>query len=393
MGAGIAQLAATHGCVVRLVDVNTETLGRSLAGIARRIDRLILKGRIDQADRDAILERITPSPDIHDLAGLELAIEAVTEDLTVKRRVFAALERVMPATTVLATNTSSLSVADIAKGAAESSRVIGMHFFNPAPVIGLVEVVAAPTSDDSAIDLAVRTVRRWGKVAVLVKDTPGFIVNRVARGFYLEGLRLLGEGVGGVDEIDGVMRNLGKFKMGPFELMDMIGLDVNLAASTTIWERMGRPARLAPHDIQKTLVERGYLGRKSGRGFYSYKSGTPLSASPVDRRSFELSPLLADAMLSFSERAGVLKASTTERYMFSRILAAIINEAGHLCSERVASPEDIDVAMVTGTNYPRGPLAWADDIGHRTVHGFLRAMNDAVSDHRFQPSRTFQDAG
>ena len=227
---------------------------------------------------------------------------------------------------------------------------------------------------------------------VLVKDRPGFIVNRVNRGFYLEALRLLGEGVSGIDEIDGVMRMLGGFKMGPFELMDMIGLDVNLASSTSVWERMDRPARFAPHEVQESLVRQGFLGRKSGRGFYSYEYEPPLPAYMVNRQSFELSPLLADAMLSFSERAGVLEASTTERYVVSRILGAIINEAGQLYSEGAATPGDIDVAMVTGAHYPRGPLAWADDIGHWTVRGFLRAINEAVADHRYQPAPLFVDA-
>ncbi len=392
MGVGIAQLAASHGCTVYLNDVSRDVIDRGVDEIARRLARSVKKGKITAAEGDATLARVKPTEALRDLGDVELAIEAVVEDLHIKRNVFAALEAATPPTAVLATNTSSLSITRIAEAVKNPSRVIGMHFFNPAVVMPLVEVVAGERSDEGSIDTAFKTAQQWEKTAVRVKDTPGFIVNRVARGFYLEALRLLGEGVAGVDEIDAVMRTHGRFKMGPFELMDLVGLDVNLTVSTTVWEQLGKPARLIPHEIQRDLVRQGYLGRKTERGFYLYERDAALPAYIVDRRSFDLPPLLRDAMLNFSRRAGSERIGTTERYIFTRILGVIINEAGMVLSDGIASPGDLNVAMVKGTNYPKGPLAWADDIGYRTVRGVLKALNGTITDGRYEPAPLFADA-
>lgn len=391
MGAGIAQLAAGHGCTVHLIDVSREVVQRAVDGIRERLDRSVEKGRTEPGDRDAILGRITPHDGIAALSDVGLAIEAVVEDLTIKREVFRALEAATPATTVLATNTSSLSITQIAESVNDPSRVVGMHFFNPVPVMPLVEVVAGDSTAETSVNFAIETATGWGKTPVRVKDTPGFIVNRVARGYYLEALRLVEDGVAGVDEIDAILRNHGKFRMGPFELMDLVGLDVNLAVSTSVWERLGRPVRLAPHEIQRTLVAQGHLGRKTGRGFYLY-DGAPLPAWMVDRKSFELPPLLADASIVFTTRAGIIEAGTTERYVLCRILGAIFNEAGLLFSQGGAMGEDIDTAMVKGVNYPKGPLAWSDDVGHRTVRGLLKALNHVAGDNRYAPAPLFADA-
>jgi 3-hydroxybutyryl-CoA dehydrogenase len=268
-----------------------------------------------------------------------------------------------------------------------------MHFFNPAPIMSLVEIIVGGRSAAAAVEAGFTAATSWGKTAVRAKDTPGFIVNRVARGYYLEALRLLGEGVAGIDEIDNVMRVHGGFKMGPFELMDLVGLDVNLAVSTSIWQQMGRHPRFTPHEIQQKCVEQGSLGRKTGQGFYAYKTGVPrVSAYPVDRRSFQLSPLLSGAVRAFAERAGARNAGSTEQYVFARILSAILNEAALALDEGVASREDIDIAMQKGTNYPKGPLAWTDEIGPRTVRGLLKAVNDGVGDKRYAPAQSFADA-
>ncbi|MHC4698858.1 MAG: 3-hydroxyacyl-CoA dehydrogenase NAD-binding domain-containing protein, partial [Planctomycetota bacterium] len=379
MGAGIAQLAATHGCRVRLIDVDADVLAHAAESINKRLDRSIEKGRMNRAQRDAVLGSISTSETISDLDSIDLAIETVVEDLSIKRKVLAQLESAVPDSAVLATNTSSLSITRIAESLSDPSRLIGMHFFNPAPAMPLVEIVAGEASDRSHVDAAFSVARSWGKTAVLAKDTPGFIVNRIARGFYLEALRLLAEGVGGVDEIDQVVRRHGRFRMGPFELMDFIGLDVSLAVGTSIWERFHKPTRLEPHEIQKQLVASGHLGRKSRRGFYSYKYDTPLPAYQVDRRSFQLSPLLSDVMLAFSIKAGAVEAGSTEQYMLCRILGAVINEAALAYEEAIASADDIDIAMVKGANYPTGPLVWADEIGHRTVRGMLKALNNSVA--------------
>ncbi len=392
MGAGIAQLAAQNDCTVTLIDVSPDVLERAMAEITRRLDRSVEKGRISADQRDAILDRLSTSDVIADLPDVELAIEAVIEDLDIKAKVFRALEEATPETAILATNTSSLSVEKIAASISDPSRVIGTHFFNPAPVMPLVEVIAHPTSRGPFITSAIDTLTDWGKVPVRAKDTPGFIVNRVARGFYLEGLRLLGEGVAGVDEIDGVMRTHGQFRMGPFELMDLVGLDVNYTVSCSVWEQMDRSPRFKPHEIQEKLVQEGHIGRKSGRGFYDYSGETPLPAQPVDRKSFELTPTLSDVLLAFAARAGAPAAGSTEQYIFARILIAVINEAGFAFTEDVAGADDIDIAMQKGTNYPKGPLAWADEIGHFTVAGMLRALNETVEDGRYEPAPLFGQA-
>ncbi len=385
MGAGIAQLAASHGCTVYLSDIRREVIDRGIGEIAKRLTRSVEKERITVAGRDAILARIKPTEAIRGVGDVELAVEAVVEDLGVKQKVFAALEEAVPKSAVLATNTSSLPITRIAQAVKDASRVVGMHFFNPAPVMPLVEVIAGEASAKRSVDFAVKAVEGWGKVPVRAKDTPGFIVNRVARGYYLEALRLLGEGVAGVDEIDNVMRTHGRFKMGPFELMDLVGIDVNLAVSGSIWEQMGEPARFTPHEIQRELVAQGHLGRKTGRGFYVYDGDRRLSAYMVDRRSFDLSPLLSDAMLAFSVRAGAQSIGSTEQYVFCRILAAIMNEAALALSDGVASRRDIDTAMVKGANHPKGPFAWADDVGSRTVRGVLKLLNEVVTDGRYEP--------
>ncbi|RME41775.1 MAG: 3-hydroxybutyryl-CoA dehydrogenase [Planctomycetota bacterium] len=392
MGAGIAQLAASHGTAVRLIDLREDVLARAVEQIGKRLARSVEKGRMTDEQRNAALSRIDTRTRIEDLGSIELAVEAVVEDLDVKRKVFAALEQTAPPDAVLATNTSSLPVSRIAEAVKRPARVIGMHFFNPAPVMPLVEIVAGKESDPKAIGAGVETARSWGKTPVRVQDTPGFIVNRVARGFYLEALRLLGEGVAGVDEIDAILRRHGGFRMGPFELMDLIGIDVNYAVSVSVYEQMGRLARFQPHDIQRRLVETGHIGRKAGRGFYLYEEKDKLPAVPVDRRSFRLAPMLQDVLQTFCRQGGITEANGTEQYVLGRVLGAILNEAGWALAEGIATAEDIDIAMVKGTNYPQGPLAWAGRIGHRTVRGMLKALNDHAGDGRYEPAPVFAEA-
>lgn len=395
MGSGIAQVAASPGWGVLLVDTKPEFVERGVEGIRKNLDRAVEKGKLLQADRDSTLSRIQTcviAPDAtHEawryIEAADLVIEAIVEELDIKRRLFANLDAATNSDCVLATNTSSLSVSKIAEAVRDPGRVVGMHFFNPAPLMPLVEIIAGASTRALCADFAFETARTWSKTPVRAKDTPGFIVNRVARGYYLEGLRLLGEGVAGVDEIDGVMRMHGGFKMGPFELMDLVGLDVNLAVSTSVWEQMDRHPRFAPHDIQQKLVAGGYLGRKSGRGFYGYKDGHPLPAVPVDRRSFSNPPMLLDAMREFCDRAGCSKIGATEQFVFSRVLAAILNEAAHAFGDEVASREDIDTAMLKGTNYPKGPMAWIDEIGPRTVRGVLKGFDAVYRDGRYAPAR------
>jgi len=261
---------------------------------------------------------------------------------------------------VLATNTSSLSVAAIASACKRPGRVIGLHFFNPAPVLPLVEVVRAISSDAQVVEEARACVDRWGKVTVLAQDTPGFIVNRVARPFYGEALRIYDERIADVATIDWAMREIGGFRMGPFELMDLIGNDVNYAVTSSVFEAMGYDPRYRPSITQRRMVEAGLLGRKSGLGYYDYRNGASKPEPTADRRLGE--------------------------EVFDRILAMLINEAADAILFHVASAADIDLAMTKGVNYPRGLLAWADSIGASTVHDRLAALQARYGEDRYRPS-------
>ncbi|NUQ49913.1 MAG: 3-hydroxyacyl-CoA dehydrogenase, partial [Phycisphaerae bacterium] len=357
------------------------------------LDRLAEKGKLSPAQRQAAGRRLRVASGPADLRDCELVIEAVVEDLRIKADTLAPIAAAGPRA-ILASNTSSLSITRIARevqarlgGSGDiPRRTVGMHFFNPVPLLPLVEVISGAESDPAVVQRVQQVAQEWGKTPVRARDVPGFIVNRVARGFYLESLRMLDEGVAGLDEIDRTVRGLLGFRMGPFELMDMIGIDVNFAVSCSVWEQLGRPARLTPHALQQQLVEQGRLGRKTRRGFYSYESEPPLPALTTPRRSFELPPKLYEAVRRFSEAALAEPGSITEQYLVSRVLVTVMNEAARLLDEGVADGADIDTAMKLGTNYPRGPIEWAERIGRHTCAALLRAMNERSGDGRFEPA-------
>jgi 3-hydroxybutyryl-CoA dehydrogenase len=281
MGAGIAQVALVAGHEVRVYDAAPDAAPRAVRGILGRLDRLVEKGRMTAADRDAAGARLSAVTSLADLAGAELAVEAVVEDLAVKQDLFTALEDLLAPDALLATNTSSLSVTAIGAALERPGRLVGMHFFNPAPLMKLVEVVSGLATDAAAIDRVVALATAWGKTPVRCASTPGFIVNRVARPFYGEALRALEEHIASPATIDAVMRESGGFRMGPFELMDLIGLDVNLAVSTSVWQATGYDARYAPTWTQQEYVAAGWLGRKAGRGFYAYGDDATTRPAPV----------------------------------------------------------------------------------------------------------------
>jgi 3-hydroxybutyryl-CoA dehydrogenase len=347
MGAGIAQVALEAGHEVVIYDVDEDARER---GVARVRDGLTRRATKLDLDPDAIddwvagrFERLRHSHTIEAIgseAGLAMVIEAVLEDLALKEEVFRALDASTPADVMLATNTSALSVERIAACAAEPSRVLGLHFFNPVPLMPLVEVVRARITDPAVVAGAVDLMETWGKTAVVCADAPGFIVNRVNRPFTIEALRLLEEGEADVATIDRAIRGAG-FPMGPFELMDLIGLDVNLAAATAIWDGLGRPERLRPSTIQRELVEAGRLGRKTGRGFYDYATDPPSSPDLAY-------PTVADAL-------GPLPAADIVR----RIRDAILEEARLAVGDGVAGEASIDLALRLGAAHPEGPFAWA----------------------------------
>ena len=340
MGSGIAQVALEAGHEVVLHDVDEAALARGrdriADGLARRAARAVgdpagienwVAIRRDRLRTTAVLEQLGDEADV--------VIEAAPESLDLKRAIFRTLSGVAPAEVILATNTSALSIASIAAATTHPERVVGLHFFNPAPLMALVEVVAGPGTEPALAARAEGLVRGWGKTTVRSTDSPGFIVNRVNRPFTLEALRLVEAGSATIEAIDRALRD-GGFPLGPFELMDLTGIDVTFAASSAIWERLGRPDRLRPSPIQERLIAAGHLGRKTGQGFYRYEGGRRSAGDPAARASPQ----------DFSNEARIR----------SGILAAIETEALLVVAEGVASEADIDLAMRLGANHPVGPF-------------------------------------
>lgn len=365
MGAGIAQVAAAAGHRVVLSDAKAGASAKARDGMTASLGKLVEKGKLTAGARDELLGRISfvdallaRDHSIYKECGM--VIEAVVEDLAVKRTLFTALGGVIAPDAILATNTSSLSVASLASAPANPGRVVGIHFFNPAPVMPLVEIV--PTlSTKAAVTTAARALAdSWGKTTVLATDTPGFIVNRIARPFYGESLRLLEEGLADCATIDWAMREIGGFRMGPFELMDFIGNDVNYAVSSSVFEGMFYDPRYRPAITQRRLVESGRLGRKTKAGYYDYADGAVMP-KPVEDRA--LGQRLVD-----------------------RVLAMLFNEAVDALHLRIASARDIDVAMTKGVNYPKGLLAWCDETGAATVLARLDALHAEYGEDRYRAS-------
>ncbi len=351
MGAGIAESAALAGMSVVMVDVSADALARGRGIIEKDLDRRVKKGRISEDERGEILGRISATVSLGDLAGTPLVVEAVVESLDLKRKIFADLEGVVDEGAILASNTSSLSVAGIAAGTEHPERVVGMHFFNPVPAMKLVEVVTGPSTAPEAVRMARETAEGLGKTPILVSDTPGFVVNRVARPFYLEALRIVEAG-GKPARVDAALREAG-FRMGPLELADLIGMDINLAVSESLFERYYYAPRFRPSHLQRSMVEAGTLGRKSGRGFYEYGSEVQDEAEDGGEQAEDVA---------------------------LRVVSCIVNEAFLTLSEGVASAEDIDRAMKLGANYPKGPFEWAEEIGADGIVRKLDALRKAYGD-------------
>jgi len=367
MGAGIAQVAAEAGAEVVLYDPLPGAAERALDRIDGFLARKVEKGQLSAGDAADVRARLRTVVDLESLARAEMVIEAIPEDLELKRDAFRRLDALTRPSTILATNTSSLSVSQIASATAYPGRVLGMHFFNPVPLMPLVEVIPGSLTDPAATEAALRAVRRMGKTAVLAADTPGFIVNRVARPFYLEARRIASEGGAGIEQGDAAMRAAG-FRMGPFELIDAIGADVNLAVSESVFEASSHQPRYAPHPLQRSLVAAGRLGRKSGSGFYDY------GADGIRGETWAELPVPAWGPM-------------TDEAIASRILATIVNEAASAVEEGVATPEAIDLAMRLGTNYPEGPLAWGERIGLAQIVRTLDRLNASQPDGRYRVVR------
>lgn len=358
MGSGIAQVAATAGHEVRVYDNSPQATEKASQNLSVSLKKLQDKGKIKSAAE--VMARVKFVGSYQDLSGCGLVIEAITEQADIKKSVFRAVEAEVGATCILATNTSSLSVTSIASACVRPERVIGLHFFNPAPVMALVEVVPAIQTDASLVGICKRLMGDWGKTAVVAKDTPGFIVNRVARPYYGEAIRIMEEGIADEATIDWAMTDLGGFKMGPFALMDFIGHDVNFVVTETVYQSFYYDPKYRPSFSQKRLLEAGWLGKKTGRGFYSYGEGVPV---PYPKKDLKLARSIVD-----------------------RILAMLINEAVDALYLKIATAEDLETAMTKGVNYPKGLLHWCDEWGADHCLRRLDCEYNLYHDDRYRAS-------
>ena len=358
MGAGIAQIAATKGHEVCLYDSFDGAIETAENKLKKILNRLVEKERISQSESEAILDRINFSNSLENIKGSELVIEAIIENLDIKQKVFSEIESLVDDNCIIASNTSSLSIASIDSSCKKAERVVGIHYFYPAPLMPLVEIIPAVQTSEDTLNKAKSIIDSWKKLTVIAKDTPGFIVNRVARPFYGEAIRIYEEGVADFATIDWAMREIGGFRMGPFELMDYIGNDINYTVTETVFAAFYFDQRYKPSFTQKRMMEAGYLGKKSGRGYYDYSKAVPKANE--DR---ELG-----------------------KKILWRVLAMLINEAADALFLKIASQEDIDLAMTKGVNYPKGLLAWADEIGVDNVLKQLEDLQSEYGEDRYRPS-------
>ncbi len=363
MGAGIAQLSAQKGFETWLYDLSADQLSKAQAGINKSLRSLLEKGKIDATSYEAILGRIQFVNHLDAAQHADLVIEAIVENLTVKHEVFKALEALVSPTCILASNTSSLSIASISSALKQPERFLGIHFFNPATLMPLVEIIPSVLTHEVVVAQAQEIILAMGKTVALCKDTPGFIVNRVARPFYGEALRIYEEGLADFVTIDYAMTTIGGFKMGPFELMDYIGNDVNYTVTETVFEAFYFDPRFKPSFTQKRLKEAGLYGRKTGRGFYDYS---------MDRGN----PTPDEAL---------------HQVIFKRIIAMLINEAYDAVLMQVASPSDVDLAMMKGVNYPKGLLAWSEEIGPSVILAQLNSLYERYGEDRYRPNALLKD--
>jgi 3-hydroxybutyryl-CoA dehydrogenase len=383
MGTGIAQVIASAGWSVILFDIEDSLVKQASKNIQNRLARLVDKGRITLDQAGECSQQITTTTSMNDLKDCDLIIESVVEDFDTKIKVIQSIGNTAH-DAIIATNTSSLSVSKLGAESKFSDRVVGMHFFNPAPAMQLVEVVRGKDTSKDAIQRATLLAEAWNKTVVLVSDTPGFIVNRVAKPYYLESWRIVEDNIAPVDMVDETLQSLGEFKIGPFLLMDMIGQDVSVSSTRSIWERLGRPNRLAPSKKQESLIARGNLGRKTGCGAYAHDDkDNRVPAILIEQEKLELSDELSTAVNAFCLEATCISGSMLEKYIFARVLSSIINEGMWAMTEEIASGNDIDTAMKLGMNFPIGPIQWLEQIGLENVQNLLKGLNETVSDNRF----------
>lgn len=364
MGSGIAQVAAMAGHKVVVYDTNKAALDKAQASLSSMLYKLQEKGKLQNADE--VIARFTFADNISAFAHCGLIIEAIVEKLEVKKAVFADVEKQVSDSCVLASNTSSLSITSIAAACSKPERVLGLHFFNPAPLMALVEIIPAVQTDAQLIQQAKQLMLQWGKAPVIAKDTPGFIVNRVARPFYGEAIRIYEEGIADIATIDWAMTEIGGFRMGPFTLTDYIGHDVNYIVTETVFQSFFYDPRYKPSFSQKRLLEAGWLGRKSGRGFYNYAEGAVMPEANRD--------------------------IVTGTQIFERVLAMLINEAVDALHLNIASAADLELAMTKGVNYPKGLLQWCDEWGADKCLEKLDGLYHEYHEDRYRASALLRKA-
>ncbi len=360
MGSGIAQVAAFAGHEVHVYDANPIAAQVAAENLKKSLEKLVEKSKCTKEKMTEVLSNIYFQSSIDKLSESGIIIEAIVENIDVKKEVFEALESIVSDDCILATNTSSLSISSIASACKKSNRFIGIHFFNPAPLMPLVEIIPALQTSEDIINTSISLIKSWNKTTVICKDTPGFIVNRVARSFYGEAIRIHEEGIANIATIDWAMKEIGGFKMGPFELMDFIGHDVNYKVTEIVWEQFFFDPRFKPSLTQKRLYEAKRFGRKSGIGFYDYSENAINVEATKDK--------------------------DLKEKIFARIISMLINEAIDTLYLKVASRDDIDLAMTKGVNYPKGLLAWADEIGLGAVLENLETLMEVYEEDRYRPS-------
>lgn len=360
MGIGIAQVAATNGCKVWVYDANAKQVETATVGLEKTLTRLVDKQKISAEKMTEILANISIATELKDFKDCELIIEAIIENKEIKTKVFTELENYVSENCILSSNTSSISITSLGAELKKPERFIGIHFFNPAPLMPLVEVIPSLLTEKTLAEKIYNLMKEWGKTPVIAKDIPGFIVNRIARPYYGESLRIVEENIATPEQVDEAMKTLGNFKMGPFELMDLIGVDVNFAVTTTVYKDYFYDPKYKPSLLQQRMSEAKLHGRKTGKGFYDYSEG---AEKPVAQKD--------DALY---------------QQIFLRIISMLINEAVEAKRLGVANDEDIELAMQKGVNYPKGLLSWGKEIGYAKISETLQNLYEEYQEERYRQS-------
>lgn len=360
MGIGIAQVAATNGCKIWVYDANPKQVETATVGLEKTLTKLVDKQKISAEKMTEILANISIATELKDFKDCELIIEAIIENKEIKTKVFTELEKHVSESCVIGSNTSSISITSLGAELQKPERFIGIHFFNPAPLMPLVEVIPSLLTEKSLAEKIYNLMKDWGKTPVIAKDIPGFIVNRIARPYYGEGLRIVEENIATVEQVDEAMKTIGNFKMGPFELMDLIGVDVNFSVTKTVYNEYFYDPKYKPSLLQQRMSEAKLHGRKTGKGFYDYSEG---AEKPVAEKD--------DALY---------------QQIFLRIISMLINEAVEAKRLGVANDEDLELAMQKGVNYPKGLLAWGKEIGYSKISETLQNLYEEYQEERYRQS-------